>query len=1372
MSKKMTVISIILVISMLLSYFAPFSISNAATTETFNTNLYKAIKASLIKDGYGFSYDDAKNKITVEDISKIKVLDLSNGEIDDLTGLGTFSAVKELDLSGNLLTQDSNLGEINSMSLKKLDLSSNAIEDASDISGLNNISNLNLHNQKFNKTVVFKSGKDNQDEVAYFILPQIFEYAGRIKASWFKDEVHSGNSNLKIAWTKSDLNNLKIAIQKGSINNEVFLSYTGYIKLPILVDDSENVLFNTEINLNFVVDDDDYEGIVFKDKNLYDAVKAQLKQYQSINSDLTTYTSRGNLYSAAYDDALTLVISKSDLDNRITSLKVENKKVKDITGLEHFVGLESDLSLLGNKIENLEKIVELYNNKQTRSQELKQEVNDLVSLIKSKIDLVDAKREEKKATQSEIDRLEEEEVSFATRRQTINEKIEEIEGLITQANQNIDEAQGKIDAANNTINELTSQREVYEGTGEESIKENYGYALKKQQAETDLNTAQSNLDTARLQLEEAKERAEEEVSGYNSAISDMEGRIRELLLLINSINNSEDPDDLYNLSLYREEKRALEENLAFIHDERIQYIELATSAAEMLVTTREGELQTAENNFREATEKYNEEYQNYLNILNNINEVENNKAESENLLNDLVNNVKPGYNNQIEQQHALLDAVDAEKAETDRKIEVLQGNINEIQSRIDEVLEELESVLDGLYNKYTRSYVLTKTTTNDIPNSISGLSDERLTTLINDQINKLTSMESTFTADEKAYIINAFGIPTTDIDGNAIENPISTYFSNKEMTSSEARNVYSKLVNLSAAIISLNNCVSYNYFEPLKSSYIVEHDNDTSSIKDKLYIITTESNRDAILTEIGDDTFEEYSRISSIPDMHYIEAMGRKIANSTVDDVDALVKLPELLSLDASINRLKNVDYLSEITTLQELYLGSNEMTDITSFNWANMSNLSKIDLSFNSLKNVKPLENAPHLSYIDVSDNLIEVFDFDIGSMYSFRENGSIDLLDFSGNAIADVEPVINQLDVLARQTGSEIGRIFDNFNIRFRRQKLYMDLGEVLVGNLKYIDMPPIFSQCEEIMPEKTEFDITSFDGNVTSDGTEAIIRINTLGKNQGVVKIVNQNGSSYPFAYGTTLTIDYNVVTELSGDDDSEVDVPGTDTSDTTDTTDTSTTSDTSSTTDTTDTTDTSSTSDTTDTTDTSTTSDTTDTTDTTDTSTTGDTSSTADTTDTSSTSDTTDTSSTTPSSVDINSKYAVDGDTITISPKTEVADFKDDVVNSNYTIILKKENIDGTVSNVDSGYVGTGTILVVLDSNGNAIDAYEIVAKGDVNGDGLANATDSYLIKAHRAEALTLSALYREAADINDDDNIDAVDSRLLLFYRAEVAGYEL
>ncbi len=372
MSKRMTLISIILVFAMLLSYFAPFSISNAAADNTFNVNLYKAIKTSLLKDGYGFTYDDTKCKITVDDIGKIKSLDLSNGEIDDLTGLGMFSSVKELDLSGNLLTKDSNLEELNSMSLKKLDLSSNAIEDGSAISNLRNISNLNLHNQKFTQTMVMKSGDNNTDEYAYFTLPQIFEYAGRIKASWFKDEEHSGDNSFSIAWTKSDINNLKLAIRKGTVSGDTFVSHMGYIKLPILVDDSDNVLFNTDITLTFVSVDENYEGIIFKDENLYKAVRDQLKRNQTINSDLRQYTNYRTLYEAAYDDALVLVISKSDLDNRITSLKIENKKVKDLTGIEHFVGLESELSLMGNKIENLDKIVELYENNNDLKCEIKE----------------------------------------------------------------------------------------------------------------------------------------------------------------------------------------------------------------------------------------------------------------------------------------------------------------------------------------------------------------------------------------------------------------------------------------------------------------------------------------------------------------------------------------------------------------------------------------------------------------------------------------------------------------------------------------------------------------------------------------------------------------------------------------------------------------------------------------------------------------------------------------------------------------------------------------------------------------------------------------------------------------------------------------
>ena len=1360
MSKKMTLISIILVFAMLLSYFAPFSISNAAADNTFNVNLYKAIKTSLLKDGYGFTYDDTKCKITVEDIGKIKSLDLSNGEIDDLTGLGMFSSVKELDLSGNLLTKDSNLEELNSMSLKKLDLSSNAIEDGSGISNLKNITNLNLHNQKFTQTVVMRSGKENTDEYAYFTLPQIFEYAGRIKASWFKDEEHSGDSDFSIAWTKSDINNLKIAVRKGTTSGDTFATFMGYIKLPILVDDSENVLFNTDITLNFVSVDDNYDGIIFKDENLYKAVRDQLKRYQSINSDLRQYTNYRTLYKDAYDDALVLVISRSDLDNRITSLKIENKKVKDLTGIEHFVGLESQLSLMGNKIENLDKIVELYNNKKARTQELKAEVNEIVASIKAKVDLIDAKRDLINTSREGLQKLAENDVEIDNRMNTAENKVAEIQAAILEANDKIEEANQKIEEANETLNSLYSARDEANVTVEQMT-------AAQTQASANLETAETNLATAQQLLEAAEQAATTAIGTMNNQIESIDGRTSEIILMLAN-DTSLTPEQKTQLEAERQriaqEKATLQNQIATYRE-----IELADENDSVQQCTLA--MQEAQNKLAEATANLNAANENLTNILNNINEVESGIAANNALINDLANNVIPSKQNELNEVNNQINKIQDEITVSENKKAELQRTINEASSRITELQGETRVLLDKLYNKYTRSYLLTKTTTNDIPDTTDGLSDESMAELLNKQINKLTSMESALSKEETDYLVDLFGIPVADAEGKEIEKPIDTYFKDREVTASEARTIYSQLINFSAAVISLNNCMSYNAFEDAKSSNIVEHDTDDSSLKDLLYKLTTPSNRNAILDVIGDKDFEDYGSMSNIPGSHIFEPMARKIASATNADIDAVVKLPELLSLNASINRIKNIDVLSAVDTLKELNLGSNEITDISSFNWGAMKDLSVINLSFNSLRDVKPLEKAPHLSSIDVSDNLIDKFDFNVSSMYSFKEFGEIDLLDFSGNTISDVEPLINQVEMLAKEQDDDIGDIFRDFNIRLQKQKLYMNLGEVLQGDLKYIDMPPIFAQSEELMPQLTEFDITSFDGNVTSDGTQAIIRVETLGRNQGVVVISNQNNSSLPFAYGTTLTIDYNVVTQLSNDTASEVVVPGdtTDTSTTSDTTDTSSTADTTDTSSTIDTTDTSSTADTTDTSTTSNTTDTSSTVDTTDTS------STADTTDTSSTADTTDTSSTADTSdvtrVSINPKYKVEDDMIKVSPKTDVVSFVNDVVDG-YQTILRKENSDGTTSNVTDGYVGTGTILVIVDDNGKAVDAYEIVAKGDVNGDGLANATDSYLIKAHRAEALTLNPIFRKAADINNDGEVDAIDSRLLLFYRAEVSGYEL
>ena len=100
-----------------------------------------------------------------------------------------------------------------------------------------------------------------------------------------------------------------------------------------------------------------------------------------------------------------------------------------------------------------------------------------------------------------------------------------------------------------------------------------------------------------------------------------------------------------------------------------------------------------------------------------------------------------------------------------------------------------------------------------------------------------------------------------------------------------------------------------------------------------------------------------------------------------------------------------------------------------------------------------------------------------------------------------------------------------------------------------------------------------------------------------------------------------------------------------------------------------------------------------------------------------------------------------------------------------------------SEVTTGYMETGMLVKLLDENNeNVVDesdnpiAYEIVVKGDTNGDGLANSIDSILMKAHRSDVKPLVGGSLESADINEDGSINITDAKLLLYHRAEVRGY--
>lgn len=149
--------------------------------------------------------------------------------------------------------------------------------------------------------------------------------------------------------------------------------------------------------------------------------------------------------------------------------------------------------------------------------------------------------------------------------------------------------------------------------------------------------------------------------------------------------------------------------------------------------------------------------------------------------------------------------------------------------------------------------------------------------------------------------------------------------------------------------------------------------------------------------------------------------------------------------------------------------------------------------------------------------------------------------------------------------------------------------------------------------------------------------------------------------------------------------------------------------------------------------------------------------------------------------INLGYEVEDDyLVEIKPKTPEDNFIETLLGNNkedYKVVTRSE--EGTI--VENDFMKTGMTVEIQDEAGNTVKdkngnlmVYEVVVKGDVNGDGLANSLDSNLIKAHRNEipGATLIGAEARAADINGDGKINNVDSKLLLYHRAEVKNYNL
>lgn len=379
----------LLVVMLLVSIMPSFGVQAATQTSiTFDSNLYNAIKASLQLQGVSANYNDAQNTITIDEgiLNSITTLKLSNFGIDDLTGLENFTSVTSLDLSANELTSESNLGVLNSMNLTYLDLSSNAISDLSEVTDISNVETLNLHNQKFNQAVIIDNSIVKNGTIEYECeLPQIIQaFANPLSAEWLVPEINDySTSNFRFLWTASGVTKLRIGERNGTV-------YTGLATLKIKVTDVNSPLYNSEINLYYVVINEDQRGIEIKDRHLYEAIKAQLTKDQSINSNLTDYTNDSNLYDKAYDEQMIFVINENDLVNKIQSLVLDNDRISDLTGIEKFIGLKDELDLSSNYIDSIKRIVELQENKDEEEKKLQERVKNKIAQLKERLEKLDA----------------------------------------------------------------------------------------------------------------------------------------------------------------------------------------------------------------------------------------------------------------------------------------------------------------------------------------------------------------------------------------------------------------------------------------------------------------------------------------------------------------------------------------------------------------------------------------------------------------------------------------------------------------------------------------------------------------------------------------------------------------------------------------------------------------------------------------------------------------------------------------------------------------------------------------------------------------------------------------------------------------------
>ena len=104
---------------------------------------------------------------------------------------------------------------------------------------------------------------------------------------------------------------------------------------------------------------------------------------------------------------------------------------------------------------------------------------------------------------------------------------------------------------------------------------------------------------------------------------------------------------------------------------------------------------------------------------------------------------------------------------------------------------------------------------------------------------------------------------------------------------------------------------------------------------------------------------------------YYIKDMDEiELSDSEIDDLDGVEYCIHTLILDLSFNRITDISPLENLDRLRELNLANNQIDDIDAL--TNMHHLQFVDLSNNSINDVSPLLEIEKLEYAHLTGNKI----------------------------------------------------------------------------------------------------------------------------------------------------------------------------------------------------------------------------------------------------------------------------------------------------------------------------------------------------------------------------------------------------------------